>query len=55
MHSDINARVIATVVSWATGPDWIAVNAPELDTVGNSMRLDGSVLFSLIADWLTSV
>jgi arabinosaccharide transport system substrate-binding protein len=54
MHSDINARVLATVVSWTTGPDRVAVNAPEFDAAGNKMRLDGSVLFSLMPDWLTS-
>jgi arabinosaccharide transport system substrate-binding protein len=54
MHSEINARVLATVVSWTTGPNRIAVNAPEFDAAGNKMRLDGSVLFSLMPDWLTS-
>jgi arabinosaccharide transport system substrate-binding protein len=54
MHSESNARVLATVVSWTSGPDRIAVNAPEFDAAGNKMRLDGSVLFSLMPDWLTS-
>jgi arabinosaccharide transport system substrate-binding protein len=53
MHSDINARVLATVVSWTTGPNRIAVNAPEFDAAGNKMRLDGTVLFSLMPDWLS--
>jgi arabinosaccharide transport system substrate-binding protein len=54
IHSESNARVLATVVSWTTGPNRIAVNAPEFDAAGNKMRLDGTVLFSLIPDWLTS-
>jgi arabinosaccharide transport system substrate-binding protein len=54
MHSEINARVLATVVSWTTGPERIAVNAPEFDAAGNKMRLDGTVLFSFMPDWLTS-
>jgi arabinosaccharide transport system substrate-binding protein len=54
MHSEVNARVLATVVSWTTGPNRIAVNAPEFDAAGNKMRLDGTVLFSLMPDWLTS-
>src|SRR5262245_24227464 len=53
LHSESNARVLATVVSWTTGPDRIAVNAPEFDAAGNKMRLDGTVLFSLMPDWLT--
>jgi arabinosaccharide transport system substrate-binding protein len=54
MHSESNARVLAAVVSWTTGPNRIAVNAPEFDAAGNKMRLDGTVLFSLMPDWLTS-
>ncbi len=54
MHSETNARVLATVVSWTTGPNRIAVNAPEFDAAGNKMRLDGTVLFGLMPDWLTS-
>src|ERR671925_424189 len=53
MSSESNARVLATVVSWTTGPKRIAVNAPEFDAAGNKMRLDGTVLFSLMPDWLT--
>jgi arabinosaccharide transport system substrate-binding protein len=54
MASESNARVLATVVSWTTGPNRIAVNAPEFDAAGNKMRLDGTVLFSFMPDWLTS-
>jgi arabinooligosaccharide transport system substrate-binding protein len=53
MHSEMNALVLATVVSWTTGPRRIAVNAPEFDAAGNKMRLDGTVLFSFMPDWLT--
>jgi arabinosaccharide transport system substrate-binding protein len=53
LNSEINARVLATIVSWTTGPGRIAVNAPEFDAAGNKMRLDGSVVFSLMPDWLT--
>jgi arabinosaccharide transport system substrate-binding protein len=53
MDSEVNARVLATVVSWTTGPNRIAANAPEFDAAGNKMRLDGAVLFSLMPDWLT--
>lgn len=53
LNSPINARVLATVVSWTTGPERIAINAPEFDAAGNHMRLDGTVLFSFMPDWLT--
>ena len=52
IHSDSNARVLATVVSWTTGPNRIAVNAPEFDAAGNKMRLDGTVVCSFMPDWL---
>ena len=55
LHSEINARVLATVVSWTTGPHRIAVNAPEFDAAGNKMRLDGMVLFSFMPDWLSNI
>jgi arabinosaccharide transport system substrate-binding protein len=54
LHSESNARVLATVVSWTSGPQRIAVNAPEFDAAGNKIRLDGTVLFSLMPDWLTA-
>jgi arabinosaccharide transport system substrate-binding protein len=53
MYSEINARVLATVVSWTTGPKRIAVNAPEFDAAGNKMRLNGLVVCSFMPDWLT--
>jgi arabinosaccharide transport system substrate-binding protein len=53
LNSETNARVLATVVSWTTGPNRIAINAPEFDAAGNKMRLDGTVLFSFMPDWLT--
>jgi len=53
LASEINARVLAEVICWTTGPGRIAVNAPEFDAAGNKMRIDGTVLASLMADWLT--
>ncbi len=53
IHSETNARVLATLVSWTTGPKRIAVNAPEFDAAGNKMRLDGLVVCSFMPDWLT--
>jgi len=55
MDTDINVKVLATVISWTTGPNRIAVNAPEFDATGNRMRLDGQVLFSFMPDWLGGI
>lgn len=55
MDREINARVLATVISWTTGPNRIAVNAPEFDAAGNKMRIKGEVLCSFLPDWLSGV
>ncbi len=52
INTEANAWVLATLVSWMTGPDRIAVDAPEFDPQGNQMRLDGRVLCALMPDWL---
>jgi arabinosaccharide transport system substrate-binding protein len=53
LDSDANARVIATVVSWTTGPGRIAADAPEFTGSGNKLRLDGYVVCAIAPDWLT--
>jgi len=55
INTEINARVLATMVSWMVGPDRIAMDAPEFDPQANQMRLDGRVLVSLMPDWLGGV
>jgi arabinosaccharide transport system substrate-binding protein len=55
IDSDINTKVIATIISWMVGPDRIAADAPEFDASGNELRLQGYVVCSLMPDWLTGV
>jgi len=55
VNTEVNARVLATLVSWMVGPGRIAVDAPEFDPQGNQMRLDGRVLAALMPDWLGGV
>ncbi len=52
ISSDLNAEALATIVSWTTGTNRIAINAPEFDAAGNRLRLEGVVLCSLLPDWL---
>jgi arabinooligosaccharide transport system substrate-binding protein len=52
IDSQINARVIATVVSWTVGPDRIAIDAPPFTASGNYLRLEGRVVCELMADWM---
>ena len=52
--SDINAHTLATLVSWCVGPDRMCADANEANVSGHRMRLDGTVLCSVIPDWMTS-
>jgi arabinosaccharide transport system substrate-binding protein len=47
-----NARVMATLASWCTGPDRIAIDAPEFSASGNALQLRGQVIATLMPDWL---
>lgn len=55
INSAINARVMATIIHWTTGPDQIAEDAPEFSASGNQKRLDGFVVCSIMPDWLSGV
>lgn len=55
VNSEANANVIAQVISWSTGPNRIAADAPEFSAAGNQLRLDGVVLCSIMPDWLGGV
>ena len=51
----VNAKVVARIIRWVCGPDRIAIDAPEFSAAGNQLRLDGSVVVSLVPDWLCGV
>jgi len=55
INTEVNARVISTMISWMVGPGQIAVDAPEFSAQANQMRLDGRVLCALMPDWLAGV
>ena len=55
MNSAINAKVIATIVSWVAGPNRIGANAPPFDAEGNQKFLDGYVLTTLMPDWMAGI
>ncbi len=55
INTEVNAYVIATLVSWMVGPNRIAVDAGEFSAQGNKMRLDGRVLVAMMPDWLCGV
>ena len=52
IDSEVNARVIAKVISWMGGPDRIAIDAPAFTASGNYLRLEDRVVCELMADWM---
>ena len=55
IDSEVNARVIATITTWITGPKRIAVDAQEFTASGNRLKLEGFVVASIMPDWLGGV
>jgi arabinosaccharide transport system substrate-binding protein len=55
IKSEINAKVIATITTWITGPNRIAVDAQEFTASGNRLKLEGFVVASIMPDWLGGV
>lgn len=53
--SDVNAMVLATLVSWCYGPERICADAPEFSASGNQLILEGYVLAALMPDWMCNV
>ena len=55
IDSEVNARVVATIVSWIAGPGRLGVNAPNFDAAGNALFLSGQVVANLMPDWLAGI
>jgi arabinosaccharide transport system substrate-binding protein len=47
-----NVRTLATIATWLGGPGRIAVDAPRFSAAGNQLVLDGTVLATIMPDWL---
>lgn len=52
IDSDRNARAVAQIVAWTTGPDRIAAEAPDFSASGNQLKLEGFVIASVMPDWM---
>jgi len=56
MISDpVNARVLARLVRWTTGPTRIAADVPEFSAAGNQLKLEGYVVAVVMPDWLCNI
>ena len=52
LNTERNAYVLASLVSWVAGPGRFCVDAREFTAGGDRMRLDGTVIASILPDWL---
>lgn len=52
MDSEVNARVLATLATWCAGPARVALDVPDFNAAGNTLRLRGTVVAALMPDWL---
>ncbi|MBL8759019.1 MAG: extracellular solute-binding protein [Phycisphaerae bacterium] len=53
--SERNARTLAQIVAWTTGPERIAAEAPDFSASGNRLKLEGYVIASVMPDWMCSI
>jgi len=47
-----NAHVLATIVTWLTGPNRAAIDVPLFTAAGHRQRLDGLVVGMFLPDWM---
>lgn len=47
-----NVTVVATLATWMAGPGRVALDAPRFSAAGNRLVLDGTVIATLMPDWL---
>ncbi|MEY4489862.1 MAG: hypothetical protein RIQ79_2370 [Verrucomicrobiota bacterium] len=55
LDSERNAYVLATLATWCGGPRRVVVDAAEFTAPGNTLKLRGTVLASLMPDWLGGI
>jgi arabinosaccharide transport system substrate-binding protein len=55
LDSERNAFVLATLATWCGGPRRAVVDASEFTAPGNTLKLRGTVLASLMPDWLAGI
>jgi len=50
-----NARTLATLTTWITGPDRVATDVSLATSTGHRQRLDGYVVGTIITNWMFAV
>jgi arabinosaccharide transport system substrate-binding protein len=52
IDSEVNARALASLATWCGGPARVALDVPDFNAAGNTLRLRGTVVAALMPDWL---
>lgn len=55
LASERNAHLLTTIATWCGGPRRVVVDAAEFTAPGNTLKLRGTVLASLMPDWLAGI
>lgn len=54
-NTEVNARTLAEMVSWVAGPRRFCIDARDFTAGGDKMRLEGTVIASILPDWMAAV
>lgn len=52
INSEINAEVLARLVTWFTGPNRVCIDVDAFTASGHRQRLDGLVIGTMCPDWM---
>lgn len=55
MDSELNARLLAKIISWFVGPDRIAADVPDFTAAGNKLKLEGYAIAYIMPDWMCNI
>ena len=55
INTEINAQLLAKMVSWCVGPNQVATDIDEFSAGGHQSRVDGDAIAYLAPDWMCSI
>ncbi len=55
MDTELNARVLAEMISWCVGPDRIAADVPDFTAAGNKLKVEGYAVAYVMPDWMCNI
>jgi len=55
MNTELNARLLAEMITWFVGPDRIAADVPDFSAAGNQLKIEGYAIAYLMPDWMCNI